>query len=119
MYSFSGLILVSRIVLLPTWRGFETAIRTNTGEANKIAFVSVETIAIYSKICLGICQVIAMFEITTKIRQMDERNRKPQRQQKQDERDTAWRLRKWLHGLLITTMVIATFDVVVRAMIKV
>jgi hypothetical protein len=102
------LILASRIALLPIWRGFETATRTHFGRGDVAAYFSLENIAAYSKICLGICQVIAMFEVTTKIRQMDERSRKPQRQQKQDERDTDLKMQKWLYGLLITTALIAS-----------
>lgn len=37
---------------------------------------------------------------------------------KKDERETAWRLRKWLHGLLIATMLIATADITVKVVLS-
>lgn len=72
-YGFSLLIIIMRIIFLIEWQIKSTAERVNEDPpagVNVVFFVA-EDSANTSKICLGICQVIAMFEIATRLKQMD------------------------------------------------
>lgn len=62
-YAFSFLILVSRLIFLFTWKQQEGASDMKLG-----LFTVTEEIANYSKVCLGICQVLAMCEIAIRLK---------------------------------------------------
>ena len=62
-YSLSLLILISRLVFLVTWKQQEHRDDPKLG-----LFYLSEVIASYSKMCLGICQVIAMLELAIRLK---------------------------------------------------
>jgi hypothetical protein len=62
-YSLSLLILISRLVFLVTWKQQENRDDAKLG----LVYLS-EVVASYSKMCLGICQVMAMLELVIRLK---------------------------------------------------
>lgn len=77
-----------------------------------------EETANYSKICLGICQVLAMFEIAIRIKQIEvQRKKKASRLEfEEDTARNAKKMRCWLHSLLLGTLAIAIVDILLATL---